>query len=191
VFVARILYPVEVLGPGMRVGIWLSGCERRCEGCISPDLWVQREEQNISVGSVATLIEQIARENRIDGFTISGGEPFLQASELNDLLSVLKIVSDDVLVYTGFTLEELNGMTDENVAKALAQIAVLIDGVYIQSLNDGAILRGSRNQRMHILRKDLTRAYQEYCSKERNELQNFADGDAVVTVGIRPALEAI
>lgn len=35
-YVARILYPVEVLGPGKRVGIWFSGCPSKCKGCSNP-----------------------------------------------------------------------------------------------------------------------------------------------------------
>lgn len=38
-YIARILYPVEVLGPGKRIGIWFCGCPRRCEGCSNPELW--------------------------------------------------------------------------------------------------------------------------------------------------------
>lgn len=37
-YIARILYPVEVLGPGKRIGIWFCGCPRRCEGCSQPGI---------------------------------------------------------------------------------------------------------------------------------------------------------
>lgn len=29
---ARVYYPVKVLGPGSRVGIWLNGCHRKWPG---------------------------------------------------------------------------------------------------------------------------------------------------------------
>ena len=32
-----IHFPVETLGPGRRVGVWLQGCSIRCVGCISPE----------------------------------------------------------------------------------------------------------------------------------------------------------
>lgn len=35
-YVAGILYPVEVLGPGKRIGIWFSGCLSKCKGCSNP-----------------------------------------------------------------------------------------------------------------------------------------------------------
>ncbi len=32
-------FPVTVLGPGRRIGIWLQGCSIGCAGCISQDTW--------------------------------------------------------------------------------------------------------------------------------------------------------
>ncbi len=30
-------FPVTVLGPGRRIGLWLQGCTIRCRGCVSQD----------------------------------------------------------------------------------------------------------------------------------------------------------
>ena len=32
-------YPVTVLGPGQRIGIWFQGCRIHCPGCVSQDTW--------------------------------------------------------------------------------------------------------------------------------------------------------
>ena len=32
-------FPVTVLGPGRRIGIWLQGCSIHCKGCVSQDTW--------------------------------------------------------------------------------------------------------------------------------------------------------
>ena len=45
--VARILYPVKVLGPGKRIGIWLCGCDRECFGCSNPELWEPKPEYEL------------------------------------------------------------------------------------------------------------------------------------------------
>ena len=97
---ARILYPVQVLGPGNRIGIWLCGCNRACKGCSNPELWIQRDEFEIDVANVASLIRKVAESHIVDGFTISGGEPFQQADELLLLLSYLTPISTDILIYT-------------------------------------------------------------------------------------------
>lgn len=176
-YVARILYPVEVLGPGKRIGIWLCGCSRGCKGCSNPELWQVQDKYKISIDSVLELIHQISDANQVDGFTITGGDPMEQSEDLQHLLKMLKPISDDVLVYTGFEIEELT-------EKQLENISVLIDGKYIEELNDNSLLRGSSNQRIHILNKKYKSKYETYLSSETNKIQNFTTNDGVVSVGI-------
>jgi anaerobic ribonucleoside-triphosphate reductase activating protein len=87
--VARILYPVKVLGPGDRIGIWLCGCNRACPGCSNPELWSPRPEFELSVENLCHLINQILVNHPVDGITITGGEPFQQAADLWMLISRL------------------------------------------------------------------------------------------------------
>lgn len=87
--------------------------------------------------------------SRPDGLTISGGEPFLQAEMLSELLRLLKKGMNcdvGVIVYTGYTLEELQRMPFAQ--GLLEQTDLLIDGPYVQELDDGLSLRGSSNQRV-------------------------------------------
>lgn len=176
-YIARILYPVEVLGPGKRIGIWFSGCNHKCKGCSNPELWQQQEKYKISINDVLALIHQISDTNPVDGFTITGGDPMEQSDELMILLDRLKSICDDILVYTGFEIEELS-------EKQLKNISVLIDGQYIEKLNDNSLLRGSSNQRIHILEKNQVSKYEIYLNKEANKIQNFTTNDGIVSVGI-------
>ena len=66
--VARILYPVRVLGPGERVGLWLSGCNRGCKGCSNPELWQRKPEFEISTDNLLRLIHKISDAHPVDGF---------------------------------------------------------------------------------------------------------------------------
>ena len=182
--VARILYPVRVLGPGARVGIWVVGCSRGCRGCSNPELWAQRPEFEISVERLLSMIENLSRNHAIDGFTISGGEPMNQAAELEVLANRLLPISSDILVYTGYRLEELRRSRDAAVAGVLSSIAVLVDGEYVEELNDGTFLRGSSNQRVHVLNPEFAGKYQDYLAKGHNQIQNFTTADGVVSVGI-------
>jgi len=176
-YVARILYPVEVLGPGKRVGIWFCGCPRRCKGCSNPELWEFQEKYLTSPHLVYELILRISREYTIDGFTITGGEPLYQEAELKELLSLLKCISDDILVYTGYKYQELSH-------DALADISVLIDGEYVEELNDNSLLRGSSNQKIYILDEAKKEKYCAYFKTELNKVQNFFTSDGVISVGI-------
>lgn len=181
---ARILYPVQVLGPGNRIGLWLCGCNRACKGCSNPELWVQREELEINVQDVVSLIRKIAESYNVDGFTISGGEPFLQADELLLLLSYLTPISTDILIYTGYRLEELRELNSKSINGILDSAAVIIDGAYIEGLNNDSILRGSSNQQIHIMNPSYEARYQQYLANTQNQIQNFTTVDGVVSVGI-------
>jgi len=176
-YIARILYPVEVLGPGKRIGIWFCGCSHKCKGCSNPELWHQQEKYKISIDDVLALIHQISDANPVDGFTITGGDPIEQSEELQHLLKMLKAISDDILVYTGSEIEELT-------EKQLKNISVLIDGMYVEELNDNSLLRGSSNQRIHILDKKHQSKYKTYLNSETNKIQNFTTNDGIVSVGI-------
>lgn len=182
--VARILYPVQVLGPGNRVGIWVAGCSRGCKGCSNPELWEKKAEYEVSVGQVFSLIEKLAQNHKIDGFTISGGEPLNQAEELCQLIDRLSCISSDVLVYTGYLIEDLRKMHDQSIELLLGKISVLIDGEYVEELNNDCFLRGSSNQRIHILNTEGKDKYQRYLESGHNQIQNFTTTDGVVSVGI-------
>ncbi len=182
--IARILYPVQVLGPGNRIGIWMSGCTRGCKGCSNPELWNQRPEYEITIEQVSSLIETVSGRHVVDGFTISGGEPMDQSEELAMLVRVIKNTSTDILLYSGYLIEELRAREDVCTNYILNNIAVLIDGPYIEELNDGTMLRGSANQRFHIIDEKLKNRYQQYLSGAHNQIQNFTTADGVVSVGI-------
>lgn len=181
---ARILYPVQVLGPGNRIGLWLCGCNRACKGCSNPELWVQREELEINVQDVVSLIRKITDSHKVDGFTISGGEPFLQSDELLLLLSYLTPISTDILIYTGYRLEELRELNSKSINGILDSAAVIIDGAYIEDLNNDSVLRGSSNQQIHIMNPDYEDRYRQYLANRQNQIQNFTTVDGVVSVGI-------
>lgn len=176
-YVARILYPVKVLGPGDRIGIWLCGCKHNCKGCSNPELWNFQDKYKISLDNVMRLIEKISTENQVDGFTITGGDPFMQYNDLHLLMQRLLSVSDDILVYTGYTIDEI-----EN--KNINGITVLIDGRYEEKLNDNTLLRGSSNQQIHILQEKYREKYENYLETATNQIQNFSLNDGTVSVGI-------
>ena len=176
-YVARVLYPVEVLGPGKRVGIWFCGCPRRCKGCSNPELWEFQNRYKTTPEFLFELIGKIAKDHPIDGFTITGGDPMYQPEDLQKLLALLQRLSDDVIVYTGYQFSDL-------APEMLANISVLIDGEYIEELNDNSLLRGSSNQKIHILDPSKTEKYQAYLQTQSNKVQNFFTSDGVVSVGI-------
>lgn len=176
-YVARILYPIEVLGPGKRIGIWFDGCPRRCNGCSNPELWEFQERYKTTPNAVFELIQRVAANNDVDGFTLTGGDPMYQPNELRSLIPLLQTISDDILVYTGYRIDELSD-------DLLHGVSVLIDGEYIKSRNTNCALRGSDNQNIHILDSRYSEKYERYLSEYSNRIQNFMTTDGVISVGI-------
>lgn len=142
---SRVHFPVTTLGPGRRVGIWLQGCSIRCPGCISLDTWPATGAVIAVDACVSQLLPWLAEA---DGVTISGGEPFDQTEGLRELLIRLREMARlDVLVYSGHPMETL--------APRLVDFGGLIDALvsdpYLDAAPQTLALRGSDNQRMHLL----------------------------------------
>jgi anaerobic ribonucleoside-triphosphate reductase activating protein len=180
IYIARILYPVKVLGPGERIGIWFDGCEHKCKGCSNPELWDFRNKYLTNIPNVIRIIKSITDKRKIDGFTITGGDPFYQADALNDLLTELQSIHTDILVYTGYQYEELI----DKYQGVISKVAVLIDGKYEEDKNDGSILRGSNNQRIFFIQSAFEEKYANLLNHGVNEIQNFYSGKSIVSVGI-------
>lgn len=179
-FIDRILYPVTSLGPGKRIAIWVSGCSRHCAGCANPELWNRYEYQKITPVRLAKMIDEVITEE-VNGLTISGGEPFEQAEELADLIGMLPS-GLNVLVFSGYRYEEL--LEKEEAGRLLSQTDVLVDGEYLDDLNDNiSALRGSSNQKIRYLNKNVQETFEEYL-KEGRKIQNFVYDYKTVSVGI-------
>ena len=79
---------------------------------------------------------------------------------------------------------QIKELTSETQIKLLDRISVLIDGEYKEELNDGAFLRGSSNQIIHILNDQYRDKYEKYIRGNHNEIQNFMINNEVISVGI-------
>lgn len=144
-------------GDGVRVSLFVSGCENHCKGCFSPMTW------NYNYGKPFTLIEEneiieACKKSYISGLTILGGDPFEMSNQLA-LVSFIKKFkkecSDKTLwMYTGYVYEKdlllgqrrfIQGVTDV----ILDNVDILVDGPFIESQKNLSLkFRGSSNQRL-------------------------------------------
>jgi anaerobic ribonucleoside-triphosphate reductase activating protein len=139
-------WPVEGLGPGRRVALWVRGCDLRCPGCMAVDLW--RPGAPTPLDEVESLV--VPGLERYGKLTISGGEPFRQAAALAELVRRLRArLPLEVLVYSGYTLAELEAR--DGSAALLDAVDLLIDGRYEERRSDLLRWRGSDNQSVHVL----------------------------------------
>lgn len=171
---------VTKLGPGTRFVLWTQGCTRRCKGCMTPISQDPELGKNIGVSDLTNIIIQSGR----DGLTISGGEPFLQAEALCELIECIKEKRDiGIIVYTGYVLEEIQQSKNQHMRNLLSQIDLLVDGPYVEELNDGMNLRGSSNQRVIALTDRYKSDVDNYGSK-KSEVEFFIKEEKVMIVGV-------
>ena len=173
---------VTKLGPGIRFVLWTQGCQRRCPGCMTP-------ESQCMNGGFSTDTKQLARQilkSERKGLTISGGEPFLQAKALAKLIrEIRKEVDPGVIIYTGFTIQELQESENPDYKELLGQCDLLVDGPYMQELNDSKNLRGSSNQRAIAL-TDRYRNFAKEIGTKPAEAEIFYEEERISMVGIPP-----
>lgn len=135
-------------GPGFRFAVYTQGCRHNCEGCHNP------QTHDLEGGSEADTDEiasKIAKNPLLDGLTLSGGEPFLQAKAAAELARAVKKTGLSVVAFTGYTFEELiAGADGENGWRGLLEaIDILIDGRFELSKRSLSLLyAGSTNQRV-------------------------------------------
>jgi anaerobic ribonucleoside-triphosphate reductase activating protein len=156
-------YPVNALGPGDRLAVWVQGCTLSCKGCMSRDTWAADGGVEVPVEDLVELW-RTAVDRGANGLTVSGGEPLQQPEGLAAFLAAadeVRRAADrelDFLVYTGYDEAEL----DEPSWVAASYADVLVFGRFDVSRPTTLVWRGSANQRM-APRTDLgRRRYAEF-----------------------------
>ena len=172
----------KTLGPYDRFALWTQGCPFSCTNCMTPD------SQDLNAGSdvsIENVVKLILNTKNIEGISISGGEPFLQAKELLYMTTQIKEIKDlGVIIYTGFTMEQLKNKDDEYINKLLSKTDILIDGLYEDSLNDGVSLRGSSNQNIYQLTSRYSNVFDKYYKNKIREIELHVTDENMMVVGI-------
>lgn len=155
----NIILHTKVLGPGVRTAIWFQGCNRNCNGCMSQ---ATKDTLGGKLVDVEKICDLFINLKDIEGITISGGEAFLQIDALYEILKTVKDKSKlGVIIYTGFYIKELKAMNNPKIDEILTGLAdIIIDGPYVEKLNDGKGLKGSSNQTVNF----ITERYLEHKS---------------------------
>jgi anaerobic ribonucleoside-triphosphate reductase activating protein len=131
-------------GPGTRFVVWLQGCTLGCAGCFNPGTHAGGGREV----AVAELASQLAAAG-VDGLSLSGGEPLQQAAGAAALLAAARGLGLSTLAFSGYTLGEIRALPGG--PEVVSQLDVLIDGRYVAGERLATGLRGSANQRIHLL----------------------------------------
>lgn len=142
----KILQGSSANGPGIRNTVWFQGCTLNCPACFNPLTHDPVGGRKMSVSSVCGKL--LAPSAPCEGITVSGGEPFLQAEGLTELLRLIRGRSPlGTLVFSGYTRAQLSELFPDVLRSGL--IDALICGPY---------------------RSDLPPAYERFCSSANQEL---------------------
>ena len=182
-------WPVTVLGPGRRIGLWVQGCTIHCRGCVSQDTWPKDSTKAIAVADLLAWCRNVAKDE-LDGVTISGGEPFEQPAGLRALLDGLDAwrrqarLDFDILCYSGFPLKTLM----ERHSKLLARLDAIVPEPYVERLPLRNIWRGSSNQPLVPLSDRGRLRYAAHVDAtvdpDDKHIQAAVDGQRVWMIGI-------
>jgi anaerobic ribonucleoside-triphosphate reductase activating protein len=159
-------------GPGVRFVVWLQGCTLGCPGCFNP--------ATHSLRGRALDIESIDFGDA-DGLSLSGGEPMQQPEAALALIAHARSRGLSTLMFSGYTQDEIRAQV--HGPAILGQLDVLIDGRYVASERLATGLRGSANQRIHLLTPRHTLAEVE--ATPVAEVRIGPKGDVILT-GVDP-----
>lgn len=140
-------------GPGIRFVLFVQGCPRRCPGCHNP------ESQSYSGGTeveIEDILTKIRENPLLDGITLSGGEPFLQADKLAVIAKEAHRLGLSVITYTGYIFDDLVHDGRKEWMDLIEESDYIVDGPYEEKLRSLELkFKGSANQRIINVKKTL------------------------------------
>lgn len=163
-------------GPGIRVGLYVSGCTHKCKGCHSSEYWNFEAGEKFTEKHLAQLQVALTKDY-VEGLSILGGDPL----EIKNIHQVKYIIREckryyematgkslNIWLWTGSVFENLCLLTAgvwswegsdaiqyvDDLKYIINNIDVLVDGPFVEEKKDlNLAFRGSSNQRLIDMRK--------------------------------------
>ncbi len=137
-------------GPGCRVSLFVSGCDRKCKECFNPESWNPNNGEEFTDNTMADVIDAL-NSDYIEGFSILGGDPFFPSNRKSvlDIIRIIKTIYPDktIWVWTGYKYEDL--IKDDLCKEIINKIDFLVDGEFkIEEKDLKLQFCGSTNQRV-------------------------------------------
>jgi anaerobic ribonucleoside-triphosphate reductase activating protein len=177
--IAMIVPVTEAEGPGKRFALWFQGCPLRCSGCCNPEMLPFEGGQPSSLEETLSAITD-AMPLGIEGVTLLGGEPTAHATGAAALARQVRGLGLSVMVFTGYTMDELRIRHDPFIDELLAHTDILVDGRYERDLPDTTRRWiGSTNQRIHFLTDRYSADDPRWSKRNTLELR-LVDGEIIM-----------
>ena len=140
-------------GDGLRVVLWLAGCNHRCKGCQNAETWDEFGGIEFDDYAKQELFSEL-KKDYISGITLSGGDPLFPGNrqQVGELIEEIHKLFPEKTIwcYTGYTYEQIKNWP------YLKYVDVLVDGPFIQSMQELKLKwKGSSNQRVINVKQTL------------------------------------
>lgn len=140
-------------GDGLRVVLWVAGCNHCCRECQNPITWDPDGGLLFDDAAKQEIFEQLDKPY-ISGITFSGGDPLHPANRL-DVRSLMEEIKKK---YPDKTIWLYTGDSWENILyyPMMQYVDVVVDGEFHVEEKDVKLLwKGSRNQRVIDVKQTL------------------------------------
>lgn len=150
-------------GEGVRVSLFVQGCEFHCKNCFNPETWNFEGGKEFTTETLNTLLK-LCDKDYIKGLSILGGEP-MHPNNRETVVDIMrafkyKFPNKDIWMWTGYTLEKLLSENDENVKSMLIYLDYLIDGQFIEEKKNLKLKwAGSDNQRCINIQESMKQGH--------------------------------
>lgn len=149
-------------GEGIRVSLFVSGCNFHCPGCFNEEVQSFDYGKNYTQATEDLILKEVSKPH-IKGLSLLGGDPLWQdidgLKQLRQLVQKVHDLGKTVWIWSGFTYENLldgSGLSEEANERILLvrDCDVFVDGFFEYDKKDLSLAwRGSRNQRVIDMNK--------------------------------------
>ena len=142
-------------GDGLRVVLWVAGCNHCCKECQNPVTWDPNGGLPFDQAAKQELFDQLEK-SYISGVTFSGGDPLYPGNRM-EITALAKEIRErfpekTIWMYTGSLWETVKNY------EVMKYVDVLVDGEYEGDKRDTQLhWKGSSNQRVIDVQDSLRR----------------------------------
>lgn len=140
-------------GDGLRVVLWVSGCNHACPECQNPITWDANCGLDFDQKAKQEIFDEL-KKDYVSGLTLSGGDPLFPANRecvTNFAKEVKQMFPNKTIwCYTGYLFDQVKDL------EIMKYVDVLVDGPFVLKLRDvNAPWKGSTNQKVIDVQKSL------------------------------------
>ncbi len=134
-------------GPGVRVSIFMQGCNFNCKNCFNPETHDFNGWKEFTDETINRVLELCDNKN-VEGLSILGGEP-MNPQNIEGTTKLAKAFKEkfpdkNLWAWSGYTFD--NYIKDQEIAKYLD---VVVDGQFVEEEKNPTLeWKGSSNQRV-------------------------------------------